>query len=104
MFSIFFYFFLRAVIISVWMIFAAHKYYTGHNTCDGWVMAALITLSVIFVIYGGWRKEPVCLFVLNAVLCASAFAAPIVKKVVKKIVKKHGKKVAKKVVKKVIVT
>jgi len=61
-------------------------------------MFAMIALTVVYVIVGVWRKEPVCLYVLNFVLLASAFAAPHVKKVVKKVVKKHGKKVVKKII------
>lgn len=74
------------MVITVWMIFACHKFYSGSSTCDGWIMFAMIALTVIYVIYGGWRKEPICMFVLNFVLCASAF--PHVRKATKKIIKK----------------
>lgn len=66
------------MIVTVTLIFAAHKFHTGRNTCDCSVMFAIIALTVVYIIVGGWRKEPVCLFVLSSVLCATAH--PTVKK------------------------
>lgn len=54
------------------MIFGVHKFYSGKLACDGWVMFVLIFLTVLYLFFAFWRREPIKLWVLLGVLCTNA--------------------------------